>query len=90
MRRQVFEDPAFTAQLNHLGNIKRFDERLRAITWALWLDAEQYPLIAAGETLRVGFLRGTGDEPPLSVWYDIEGDEVILRWIEATPDAPTL
>lgn len=88
MRREIIDDPKFTAKLAQLGNIQRLDERLEGVLWALWLDAEDFPLVSPDATVRVAPIRATGDEPPLSVWFEIEGPNVILLWIEPTPDAP--
>lgn len=84
MRREVFETPEFTEQLGRIDNVKRLDERLEGLTWALWLDAEDFPLVVEGNRLRIAELRGFGVEPTLSVWFEIDGGNVILRWIEPT------
>ena len=95
MRREIVEEPTFTEQLVSLGNISRIDDRLDGLRWALWLDAEDFPLVGTFKNLRVARVLGF-DEPDLLVFFNlklIDGvEKVSLLWIEAheedaAPDA---
>ena len=83
MRREIADDGQYFDQLRALGDVARLDERLRGLHWALWLDAEDFPVVEGFKTLRVARLHGYGAIPTLMVLFNIERTEkVILRWIE--------
>lgn len=80
-RRGIVETPEFTAELQKLG-CRRLDERLDGLVYALWVDAEEFPLVSNGHRLRIATVLSYSEEPPLSVYFAIEGDTVLLHWIE--------
>ncbi len=85
MVREVFESPEFASQRKCLGAVRLLDERMRGLTWALWTDAEDFPLISPDYRLRATTLLG---DPRLTVWFEIpdgKEEEVVLRWIEQAP-----
>ncbi len=86
---RVVESEEFTAQLQALGDIKRLDDRLRGLTVALWVEADNCPFVITGNRLRVATLPSfRSDEPPLTIWFEIIDDMALLRWIEPDPDSP--
>jgi len=76
-REIVYDDPALVALLEH-KDLPRFDARLSALEWGLWLDAEDFPLVDGFERLRVARLPGREGESTLRVFFEIESDDVVL------------
>lgn len=95
MRRESVEELTFTDQLSLIGNVRRLDDRLDGLKWALWLDAEDFPLVGDYKNLRVAKILGFG-EPELIIFFCIKiidgVEKVNLLWIETHEDesAPTI
>lgn len=79
--REIFESPEFTAELEKLG-AQHLDECLRGLTFELWIDAEDFPLVDPNHRLRVATLTTYTEKPEVTVYFEIDSDKVILRWIE--------
>ena len=78
----VYDDPTLVALLEH-KDLPRFDDRLSVLEWALWLDAEDFPLVDGFERLRVARLPGREGESTLRAFFEIESDDlVVVRAIE--------
>ncbi|MBU1173354.1 MAG: hypothetical protein KKD44_27620 [Proteobacteria bacterium] len=84
--RDLIEEPAFTEQVAGLGDTKRLDEALSALSWALSSNATCYPVMPSFKRLRVAKTVARGDVPALRVLFTIENDAdkcaVHLHWIE--------
>lgn len=59
-REIVYDEPALLALLLH-KDLPRFDDRIAALEWALWLGAEDFPLVY-GNRIRVARLPVEGDD----------------------------
>lgn len=79
--REIFESPEFTQELQKLG-AHRLDECLRGLTFELWIDAEDFPLVDSQHRLRVATLSTYGNNSEITVYFEIDGATVILRWLE--------
>ena len=87
MRREiVYHQRCLPFVVNH-PDVKRFDERMAALEWALWLDAEDFPVVARYPWLRVARINGFGIEPTLRIFFEIENGTVTVHWIEAIAEA---
>jgi len=75
-KRTLVEEPTFSTQLAALGDVRRLDEALRALTWALHENAEHYPIIRGTKRLRVAKTDGYGATPCLRVFFTIEVTEI--------------
>jgi len=53
------------------------------LEWALWLDAEDFPLIDGFTRLRVARLPGIDSDPILRVFFEIEDGTVTILAVEA-------
>ena len=82
MRREIVYDDRVLLQLSGLGDLKRLDERMSALEWAVWLDAEDFPMVD-GTSLRVARVHGVACEPTLRIFFEIESDHVVvIHWVE--------
>jgi len=80
-REIVYDEPALIALLLYKDS-PRFDDRISALEWALWLGAEDYPLVYGGR-IRVARLPSEGDDVPMRAFFEIESDNcVVIRTIE--------
>lgn len=82
MHREIVESNEFFAQLQSLGDIERVDDALSAAYWALSRTPENYPCIF--RDIRMLKTYGTGELPPLSVRFRLEGEQVVLLHVEPT------
>lgn len=88
--REIIEEKQYTKQLIALGDIKRLDDALRALMWALAQRAENYPVVRGTKRLRVAKTDGYGGGTPrLKIWFytdEHEGEEhVHLLFVELDP-----
>lgn len=81
--RTVIRDHAFEQAARGLHpDIKRCDEVLVGVEWAVASYAEKHPQIP-GTTLRLIKTDALGDTPPLRIYFTIDDDETCtLRYIE--------
>jgi len=76
--REIVEAPEYTAQLQVLGDIRALDESLRAIMWGLQTQAEKYPFVPGFRTIQMA----KAWREKFSIIFQIQGDQVLLKWIE--------
>jgi hypothetical protein len=78
-QRTLIETDLFMAQMADLGYGRYVDEALEAITWAVSIAPEEYPIIPGTKDLRVAKSRWYEREgiivPPLKVWFRILDDD---------------
>ncbi len=87
MRREIVYDEQCLIYLVTPDQVKRLDERLAAVEWALWLDAEDFPLIHGFQRLRVARVNGFGVEPTLRIFFEVDNGTVTVKWIEPIDEA---
>ena len=73
--REIIEDLRFFDQLESLGNIRRLDQALEGVTWAIALDAEGFPIVEC--TSRLAKTRAMGDLPAFGILFDIIDDDLV-------------
>lgn len=64
------------------GEMRHLDARMAVLEWALWLNAEDFPVIDGFRTIRVTRLPGHDKEPTLRVFFDVENGAVTILWID--------
>jgi hypothetical protein len=84
MLRTVVEDELYKKQLEALGDVKRLDQVLSGLIWALSSKPDELSDVIPGtQRLRVAKSDGYGRTPKLRIWYVIEStEEVRLLSIE--------
>ncbi len=86
MPRTVVENETFTRMLHELGDIRRLDDVLRGVYWSLHQRAEEWPIVAGFERVRLAKTDEVGGIPRLRIWFRILSDyEVELLAIEQDP-----
>lgn len=80
---EIVEEKSFADALNQLGDIKRLDDVLTAVDWALARKPYVYSLIKGTEDVRLYKTRGFEDIPAFRIWFKIgEDNRVYLLMIE--------
>jgi hypothetical protein len=92
--RTLIEDPAFTRQLEVLGDIRFADRILNGVTWGISTFAEEFEIVRGYQDLRIAktdeFDTQDGAIVPLRLYFKIiDEDEVLLYWVERA-DRPGL
>ena len=84
--REVVEELTFTEQvLNITSDIKRFDEILEAITWALAKSPDDFPLADEVNGLHIVKTDSWGAIPRLRVFFKFDDNQTRLCWVEPIP-----
>jgi len=81
--RTIREEPSFRECVERLGGgWKRTDDILGNLRWKLSRDPVAYSFQLANRTTRVTFTEQLGSAPALRVFFWLEGDTVVLAWME--------
>lgn len=81
--RTVIETKVFLDQKSKLQpDIKRFDEILFGVTWALARDPERFPLVLDNQHIRVIKTDKTKEIPAIRIFFSSSENEVKLLWLE--------
>lgn len=79
----LVEDPLFTEQLQHLGDIKVLDDALSGLMWALSTKPFVYPILPGTHKLRVAKTHICQREdiiiPALRIWFIIKEEEETVQ-----------
>ena len=79
-RYRLVEAPAFLASAARIGEIRRLDEALEALTWALSFDPHQFPTVHGFDRLRVArtalYQWADGWIAPLRVFFAIDDSDL--------------
>jgi hypothetical protein len=59
---------------------------LAALEWALWLGADDFPIVDGFRRLRVARISGFGVAPPIRAFFEIDGVIVTIKWIETVSE----
>jgi hypothetical protein len=88
MQRELVESSDYTIQLNRLGDLRRLDDALTGVCWALSTNPEVYEVVRGFKDVRLAKTDPLGGLPALRIWFRIEPDgyRVTLLYIEAVPD----
>ena len=90
--RELVESPDFNAQRTALGDPKRFDELLQALTWGISKRAEDFQVVPGMKEVRMAKTETiswpTKRVPSVRVFFKILNDnQVEMLWIEAVTEA---
>ena len=82
--RTVVESSDYTEALGALGDLKRLDDVLAGVYWAMATRPEHYQPLLATKKLRVVKTDGYGDTPSLRVFFTIDedGERVHALYVE--------
>jgi hypothetical protein len=85
--RTLIESEEYARAFAKLGDAKRLDEAVNALTWGISIYPAQFPLVNGFKTIRVAKTDAVGDAPCLIIWFSIlNPDEILLRFIEISKD----
>ncbi len=85
MERTLIHEVTYTAALRELGtDIRRIDDALTGVEWALSTNPEVYDVVKGTQDTRLLKTDALGGLPPLRVWFRIDenGHDVHLDYIE--------
>lgn len=81
--RTIVETREFERQrLVVMPDIRRFDEIMRGVYWALSTRPEAFPAVSDGSNIHVLKTAEFTDVPPLRIFYIFDESTVHLLWIE--------
>jgi hypothetical protein len=85
MERTLIHEPTYVAALEQLdSDLKRLDDALTGVEWALSTNPEVYDIVKGTRDTRLLKTKALGGLPPLRVWFRIdETSHVHLEYIEA-------
>ena len=86
MERTLIHEQTYVAALKELGpDLKRLDEALTGVEWALGANPEVDDIVKGTRDTRLLKTDALGGLPPLRVWFrvDEDGQHVHLEYIEA-------
>lgn len=86
MERTLIHEPAYAYALKGLASdIRRLDEVLVGVEWALSTNPEVYDVVKGTVNTRILKTDALGGLPPLRVWFriDEDGNHVHLEYIES-------
>jgi len=86
VERTLIHEPTYTYALQSLGaDIRRLDNALTGVEWALSTNPEVYDIVRGTVSTRILKTDALGGLPPLRVWFriDEDGHHVHLDYIEA-------
>ena len=88
MPRTLVHSHLYTSQLQSLGDLRRLDEALTGVEWALATNPEIYPVVD-GTNVRLLKTDLLGGLPVFRIWFEIsdDGQVVSLLYIEPIPGA---
>jgi hypothetical protein len=87
--REVIESATFTTALGELGDIRRLDEVLTGVYWALSTNPEVYEVVKGFQDIRLLKTDPLGGLPGFRIWFRIDenGQHVHLEHIEPIAEA---
>ena len=82
------ETDAFRKCAEELGNYRRVDEALVAVTWAFNNNPHVYEVVGGMEDVRLLKTDSVADCPALRIWFriDEEAERLELLYFESIPD----
>ena len=89
MHRTLIHDHTYTAALAALSqNLRRLDDALVGVEWALATNPEVYDVMRGTAYTRILKTDALGGLPPLRIWFriDEQGQHVHLLYIEIIDD----
>lgn len=83
--REVIETKEFSEQLKSFGNpgIKRLDDVLFGVNWALSKNAETFPKVMNDPDISIIKTQSAKDLPSFRIYFKFDDNAVHLLWIEA-------
>ena len=88
MKYGIVETEEFYCQLRKFGDIKKIDDALFGVKWALANNPEVYECVVGD--IRVLKTNGQGVLPPLSIRFRVRGEQVFLLHLECTRGPTTV
>lgn len=84
----LLETDAFRKKAEELGNYRRLDEALTAVTWAFNNNPHVYDIVEGMEDVRLLKTDSVGEFPALRIWFRINEEEerLELLYLEKIPD----
>ena len=83
--RDVVEGPLFTEQVSKLtSDVRRFDDIMDGVVWALARDPERFPVVHEARNIRIVKTDAWGDTP-LCVFFTFDDNQTHLLWVEPIP-----
>lgn len=90
MERTLVHEQTYIHALKAIGDdIRRLDDALTGVEWALSTNAEVYDVVKGTQDTRLLKVSAFGGLPPLRVWFriDEDGHRVHLDYIEAVEES---
>jgi len=85
--RDLIEDDLFVAQKAHIEiDVRRMDDILEAITWALSTNPRRFFRVIPGRNLWIAKTDPFPGAPRLRIWYTFDETRVTLLSIERVAD----
>jgi hypothetical protein len=87
--RELIEGAHFAAALTEIGDIKRIDDVLAGVYWALSTNPEAYEVVKGFADIRLLKTDPLGGLPAFRIWFRIDenGQHVHLEYIEPIAEA---
>ena len=84
--REVVEASTFTEQVSKImADVRRFDEIMDGIVWALARAPERFPIVHEGSNVRIAKTDPWGSIS-LRVFFTFDDKQTHLLWVEPVPD----
>ena len=84
--RDVIEESTFAEQASKItADIRRFDDAMEGIQWALAREPDIFPVVHEASNLRIAKTVAWGDLPSLRVFFTFDDNQTRLFWVEAIP-----
>ena len=82
----IKEGSEFLAQAEKIaGSIKRWDEIVYGVTWAISRGPGHFPIVFEPAGIRVAKILSRAQTPPLRIFFTSDENEAVLRWVEKIP-----
>jgi len=89
MLREIVESSAFSSALRSMGNVRRLDEVLVGVHWAVSRNPEAFDIVPGMADVRLIKTAPSDDLPGLSIWFRLlrPGGPVELLFLEPRPES---
>jgi len=85
--RTLIESEEYAKAFAKLGDAKRLDDAVNALTWGISIYPAEFPLVKPFKTIRLAKTYAVGDAPCLRIWFSVQTpDTILLRYIEISKE----